>query len=42
MGIAAASEPESSVDLASWPHIPDAGGHTSPLCLSDSDPRGQT
>ena len=28
MGIAAASEPEASVDLASLPHIPDAGGHT--------------
>ena len=30
MGIDAASEPEASVDLASWPHIPDAGSHTSP------------
>ena len=42
MGIAAASEPKASVDLASLPHLPDAGSHTSPLYHSDSDLRGQT
>ena len=42
MGITAAPDPEASVDLASLPHIPDAGSHTSTLYHSDSDLRGQT